>query len=93
MNLSQNDLDGKRLNSYVVSASVTNATGRIKNLKEYVSVTLYHLTTRKVSSVFLSNVQKKNRIISKLSLPLTERPGCPVCLLGFQYEWQVTWTT
>ncbi len=62
MNLSQNDPDGKRLNTYVVSASVTNATGRIENLKEYVSVTLHHLTTKKVSYVVLSNVQeiKKN---------------------------------
>lgn len=63
VNLSQNYPDGKRLNTYVVSASVTNATGRIENLKEYVSVTLHHLTTKKVSYVVLSNVQelkKKN---------------------------------
>ncbi|XP_016381495.1 G-protein coupled receptor 126-like [Sinocyclocheilus rhinocerous] len=45
--LLMNDPDGKRLNTYVVSASVTNATGRIENLKEYVAVTLHHLTTKK----------------------------------------------
>jgi len=59
--LPQNDPDEKELNSYVVSASVTNATGPIENLKEYVAVTLHHLTTKKVSGV-LRNVQefKKN---------------------------------
>ncbi|CAM4729996.1 unnamed protein product [Leuciscus chuanchicus] len=41
------DPDMKRLNTYVVSASVTNATGPIENLKEYVAITLRHLTTKK----------------------------------------------
>ncbi|XP_059394593.1 adhesion G-protein coupled receptor G4-like [Carassius carassius] len=43
----KNDPDGKRLNTFVVSASVTNATGCIENLKEYVAVTLHHLTSKK----------------------------------------------
>ncbi|KAK7125793.1 hypothetical protein R3I93_021229 [Phoxinus phoxinus] len=43
----KNDPDRKKLNTYVVSASVTNATGPIENLKEYVAVTLRHLTTKK----------------------------------------------
>ncbi|XP_052422593.1 adhesion G-protein coupled receptor G4 isoform X1 [Carassius gibelio] len=43
----KNDPDGKRLNTFVVSASVTNATGYIENLKEYVAVTLHHLTSKK----------------------------------------------
>ncbi|XP_056103665.1 adhesion G-protein coupled receptor G4 [Rhinichthys klamathensis goyatoka] len=42
----KNDPDRKELNTYVVSASVTNATGPIENLKEYVAVTLRHLTTK-----------------------------------------------
>lgn len=58
VNLSQDDPDGKRLNTYVVSASVTNATGCIENLKEYVAVTLHHLTSKNVSTVVLSNAQK-----------------------------------
>lgn len=57
MNLPQKDPDMKKLNTYVVSASVTNATGPIENLKEYVAVTLRHLTTKKVSGV-LRNVQE-----------------------------------
>lgn len=71
----------------MVSASVTNATGNIENLKECVAVTLHHLTAKGVSGV-LRNVQelKKKTLaeIIKLSLPLTEGPECPVCLLGFQ---------
>ncbi|XP_043106795.1 adhesion G-protein coupled receptor G4 isoform X2 [Puntigrus tetrazona] len=42
----KNDPDEKKLNTYVVSASVTNATGRIENLKEYVSITLHHIITK-----------------------------------------------
>ncbi|XP_077098732.1 adhesion G-protein coupled receptor G4 [Siphateles boraxobius] len=44
---SKNDPNRKELNTYVVSASVTNATGPIENLREYVAVTLRHLTTKK----------------------------------------------
>lgn len=47
----------KKLNTYVVSASVTNATGNIENLKEYVAVTLHHLKAKRVSGV-LKNVQQ-----------------------------------
>ncbi|XP_051764012.1 adhesion G-protein coupled receptor G6 isoform X2 [Ctenopharyngodon idella] len=43
----KNKPDGKKLNTYVVSASVTNATGTIENLKEYVAVTLHHLTAKR----------------------------------------------
>ncbi|KAL1266599.1 hypothetical protein QQF64_002274 [Cirrhinus molitorella] len=42
----KNDPGGKKLNTFVVSVSVTNATGPIENLKEYVAVTLHHLTTK-----------------------------------------------
>ncbi|XP_050976413.1 adhesion G-protein coupled receptor G4 [Labeo rohita] len=42
----KNDPNGKKLNTFVVSVSVTNATGPIENLKEYVAVTLHHLTTK-----------------------------------------------
>lgn len=42
----KDDPDGKKLNTFVVSASVTNATGPIENLKEYVAVTLHHLQTK-----------------------------------------------
>ncbi|XP_051541847.1 adhesion G-protein coupled receptor G4 [Myxocyprinus asiaticus] len=37
----------KKLNTYVVSASVTNATGPIKNLKEYIVITLHHLKAKR----------------------------------------------
>ncbi|XP_056592030.1 adhesion G-protein coupled receptor G4 [Triplophysa dalaica] len=40
------DAEGKQLNTYVVSASVTNSTGTIQNLKEYVVVTLHHLKAK-----------------------------------------------
>lgn len=49
MNLSQGDAEEKQLNTYVVSACVTNATGTIQNLKEYVAVTLHHLKAKTVS--------------------------------------------
>ncbi|KAK9968314.1 hypothetical protein ABG768_002645 [Culter alburnus] len=42
-----NNPDMKKLNTYVVSASVTNATGNIENLKEYVAVTLHHLKAKR----------------------------------------------
>ncbi|XP_065112378.1 uncharacterized protein adgrg4b [Paramisgurnus dabryanus] len=42
----KNDTKRKQLNTYVVSASVTNATGSIQNLKEYVAVTLHHLKAK-----------------------------------------------
>ncbi|XP_016085130.1 adhesion G-protein coupled receptor G4-like [Sinocyclocheilus grahami] len=45
--LFQTRVTSSLLNTYVVSASVTNATGRIENLKEYIAVTLHHLTTKK----------------------------------------------
>lgn len=48
MHWPQDDPDGKKLNTFVVSASVTNATGPIENLKEYVAVTLHHLQTKTV---------------------------------------------
>uniref|UniRef100_A0AAZ3R2U3 Adhesion G protein-coupled receptor G4b n=1 Tax=Oncorhynchus tshawytscha TaxID=74940 RepID=A0AAZ3R2U3_ONCTS len=41
----ENNPDGKILNTYVVSASVTNASGPIKDLEEDVEVTLHHLTS------------------------------------------------
>ncbi|XP_029557377.1 adhesion G-protein coupled receptor G4 [Salmo trutta] len=41
--LFMNNPDGKILNTYVVSASVTNASGPIKDLEEDVEVTLHHV--------------------------------------------------
>lgn len=45
----------------MVSASVTNATGNIENLKECVAVTLHHLTAKGVSGVLRNDQElKKN---------------------------------
>lgn len=40
----QGSEEGSVLNTFVVAASVTNASSPIQNLDEYVNVTLYHLT-------------------------------------------------
>ncbi|KTG46792.1 hypothetical protein cypCar_00006904 [Cyprinus carpio] len=74
----KDDPDGKRLNTYVVSASVTNATGCIENLKEYVAVTLHHLTSK--NDVSRTPIDEKNEQI----LTLITYMGCGVssCFLG-----------
>ncbi|ROL54362.1 Adhesion G-protein coupled receptor G4 [Anabarilius grahami] len=74
----RNNPDRKKLNTYVVSASVTNATGNIENLKEYVAVTLHHLKAKR--DVSRTSIDEKNERI----LTLITYMGCGVssCFLG-----------
>lgn len=49
----QSSLTGQTLNSFVVSASVTNASSPIKDLDEDAKVTLHHLIPNTVGSAAL----------------------------------------
>ena len=54
----QNNPSGKILNTYVVSASVTNSSGPIKDLEEDLEVTLHHLMSNEVCGTLTALTKK-----------------------------------